>query len=261
MNNVTRTEWVSLAIVIAVLSLYVIMQTTSPNLQQYIEKYRNLLTITNLTNENLYDFTSGVSNGDLIFFCGDTKGERTCRWCTNSMYSHVGMLFVEPDPNNNFETIVYVWEADVGQHSKRGPRVIKLIDKLKKYHGFPYFMWRRLQCSNNNRPTTASILKVIEMYKSYEFDDQMLSWWFANCDMLQPLFKSEFSMFCSELIAMTMQSPHIKMMDTYHKPSWYSPNTFSKYIIPGLHTNYVYSRREFVHFSAVKTDVPCTTFE
>jgi hypothetical protein len=49
------------------------------------------------------------------------------------------MLFCEIHPISK-KNVAYIWEADLGQKTKDGPRVIKLKDKLKLYRGYPYLM-------------------------------------------------------------------------------------------------------------------------
>jgi len=259
MNSVTKIEWVALSVVIICVLTYITVQmraSTVYNFEAYINKHKPFLHITTLKNmhnnvhNNAENIFTHISNGDLIFFCGDTKGERTCRWCTGSMFSHVAMLFREINIDTH-EDVVYVWEADVGQHSKRGPRVMKLADKLKKYHGFPYFMWRNLVVvDNSKRPTTENILRVVDEYKNYEFDDSMMSWWISNFPQLNNSAKN--TVFCSELIALTLKSKHINMMDDTHIAAWYSPGTFTHTNIQGLYPGYTYSSAMFVDFGTHK---------
>ena len=241
--SVSKLEWIALSIITCVVLTYITIQTTAPNLKTYIDKHKSSL---NLISFDLDNFS--VNNGDLIFFCGDTRGERSCRWFTGSMYSHVGMLFNEEHPDTS-ENVIYVWEADVGHSSKRGPRVIKLIDKLKRYHGFPYFMLRRLE---KGKVLLDSILQVVNEYKNCEFDDSMLSWWLSNYPYLHSFAKKDNEVFCSELIAITMQSTFVSVMDTTKLPSWYSPGTFAMDSIPGLLPSYSYGQRTFFDFSLIQ---------
>jgi hypothetical protein len=160
------------------------------------------------------------------------------------------MLFREVHPETN-EDIVYVWEADVGQHSKRGPRVMKLVNKLEMYHGYPYFMWRKLivGIGDIKNPSTENILKVVDEYKDYEFDDDMLRWWLSTIP--GSCSKAKNTVFCSELIAITLKSKHINMMDDTHASAWYSPGTFTQDNIPGLRLTYSYGNSMFVDFRGI----------
>jgi hypothetical protein len=225
-------EWIVIIILTIILIYYIIIQKTAPNLQQYIDTHKLSL---NWISYN--DLLTNADNGDLLFMAGDTYGERTCRYFTKSVYSHVGMLFREIDPEND-KSMLYIWESDLGQGSKDGPRILKLSDKLKRYHGFPYVMWRRME---SNRPSTQNIMNVVEKYKDYNFDNNMLSW-MMNDSMIYNMIKND-GIFCSELIALTMQ--HINMLEKDKKATWYSPQSFVEGI-SGLKKDFFYGPKYYI---------------
>ena len=245
MENINKYEWAILITIVTITVSYVVIQMRachSYNLKSYIAKNKDTLKWSSL--ENVLEC---VDNGDLIFMAGDTRGERICRWCTGSMFSHVGMLFREK--NSNDEDVVYIWEADLGQSTKDGPRVIKLTDKLNKYKGFRYFAYRSLNiipgCSTK-RPKLEDILSIINEYGTYDFDDTMMKWWVSEkFKFLLPLFKDTNKVFCSELIALTMQ--RLGMIDDNKIPEWYSPESFVSYV-SGLKFQYNYSPMTYVEF-------------
>jgi hypothetical protein len=260
--GITICEWVILVVIISSCILYLVIQTRAPNLENYIKDNSSVLRYSILNNDLVLKNAGSsdisllevVGNGDLIFFCGDTPGERTCRWCTNTMFSHVGMLFKEINPEGGNE-VIYIWESDLGQKTKDGPRLIRLDDKLKRYHGQPYFMWRKLK---SNNPSTENIMKVVEKYKSYEFDNKMLSWWvsYPFLSFIHDIVKDEQKLFCSELIALTMQSEHINMLhtenDKKYPASSYSPKDFAEFGVKGMKNSFLYGAQNFVDFSAFK---------
>lgn len=220
-------------------------QTRAPDLRKYVENMNNDLNWT--SEEELFE---NADNGDLILMSGNTRGERTCRWCTGSMCSHVAMLFREKHPETG-EDILYVWDSDLGQKTKEGPRVLRLDDKLKRYHGYPYLIWRKLK---GPRPSTENILRVVQDYADYEFDEKILSWW-TSSGFLSPLYglvKHENKVFCSELIAATMQHEAIEMMDKSKKAAWYSPGNFFD-DVSGLKKEYSYGNRYFVEFLSLNS--------
>lgn len=238
--GVTLFEWIILIILIIIAIVYLISQIFSPNLKNYINKYNHILSWVDLDS-----FLSNANNGDLIFLCGNTRGEKSCRWWSNSIYSHVGMLFREIHSETN-EDILYIWESDLGQGSKDGPRLLKLTDKLKRYHGYPYLMWKQLICSNENKPSTENIMKVVHKFKEYEFDNYMLSW-------ISSIFKRKNYMFCSELIAETLTDENIKILNKEKYSYEYSPESFaSSRIALNLNHGYVYSNGNFINFSNFK---------
>lgn len=243
-------EWIILIILFFILIFYFVVQNTAPDLKNYVENNKNLKFI------DVDYLMENADNGDLVFMSGDTRGERSCRYFTKSMYSHVGMLFRENHPETG-ENILYIWDSDLGQKTKDGPRIMIFKDKLKRYHGYPYLMWRKLKINdvpgseNTSIPSTENILEVVEKYKDCEFDNNMLSWWACN-SCFYNLVKNDKKIFCSELIALTMQDNNINMLRTVDNggkiAAWYTPGIFSKDNIFGLRGNYSYSDPKYVKF-------------
>ncbi len=242
--GVTILEYIILFIIIIVIFTYIYIQFRAKSLKDYVESTQSNFDLgvkhQNLTWNTLDDLMENADNGDLVFMSGDTKGERMCRWCTDSMYSHVGMLFREKHPETG-ENILYIWDADLGQQMKDGPRVQRLQDKLDKYKGFPYLMWRKL--FSNERPSTENIMKVVEKYKNHTFNNYMWKWWANKLVNVE----TGSSVFCSELIALTMQDANIGMMSSDKSPAWYSPESFA-YLIEGLKDGFSYGSHVFVKF-------------
>lgn len=230
---------------------YVIIQYRSPDLKEYIDKHSSIINWIDLS-----DFLENAKNGDLIFMSGNTRGERVCRYFTDSMFSHVGLLFREKHPETN-EDILYIWDSDLGQKTKDGPRILPLRDKLKRYHGYSYLSWRKLEVINNPadeftkskfcRPTTENILKIVEKYKDHDFDEKILTWWTSEgiLSIFNGLFADKNKIFCSELIALTLQSE--KILNKDKKPAWYSPGSFTGKI-QGLNSNFNYGPQIFCKF-------------
>ncbi len=245
--GITIFEWIVIILIFVIVSFYVICYTNAPNLQEYVNKHEKSL---NWIDVN--DFFKNADNGDLIFMSGDTLGERICRWCTGSMYSHVGILFREKHPQTG-ENILYIWDSDLGQKTKDGARISTLHDKFKKYHGFPYIMWKKLS-SESKRPTTESLLNVISEYLKQDFDNNMLTYWVSEAPFLHNIIKNVNTSFCAELIAMTMQHKDINMLSSVDEnenliyPSWYSPKSFENSKIRGFNNDFVYNQKCYVKF-------------
>ncbi len=193
------------------------------------------ITVDNLLNK--------VQNGDLIFLAGKSQGERAIRFFHSSYYSHMGMIFVDErnavkDANGNVpvENKIFIWEADLGQGSRSGPRVMKLADKLKRWKGEKIGMWKRY--INETRPSTKDILSVVQLYLSSKIhmDLSMVSWFFARWPK-SALFKyfkmgdgDGENVFCSELMVATLQK--LDIIDSDKHPSWYSPEDFVRDKVP-----------------------------
>jgi hypothetical protein len=99
-----------------------------------------------------------VENGDLLFFTGETYGEKAIRWYSGSNFSHICMVFRD---NENGSSVSFVWEADVGQRYKEGPRVMRLKEKLERWKGVKICALKKMI---GKRPSTLDILKVVERY-------------------------------------------------------------------------------------------------
>jgi hypothetical protein len=239
-------EWVVLTVLLIIMAIYIRMLWSAPNLEKYVKKHQNSLNWISYNN-----LMQNAKNGDLLFMAGNSRGEKSVRWASGSIFSHCGLLFRENHPETG-EDILYIWEADLGQRSKDGPRVMKVEDKIKYYHGFPYMMWRSLETKEiggkkQSRPSTEDIGKCVKKYGDYDFDDRMYTWIFSNSDTLHNIFKNEDKIFCSELVAMTLQD--LNILKRTEKPSWFSPGTFAEGLsdIEGnMKDGYFYSAKRFI---------------
>lgn len=236
-------EWIVLLVMCIIIITYARVFWNAPCLEKYIQKHRKALNWTSYD-----DLMNNADNGDLIFMSGYSLGEKSVKWASNSIFSHCGLLFRETNPETN-EDVLYIWEADLGQRSKDGPRVIKLEDKIKYYHGYPYFMWRKLDTLE--RPSTERIMKCVEKYGKYDFDDKMYSWIFSNIDFVYDIVKPTKKVFCSELVAMTLQDLNILKRD--EKPASFSPGSFAEYYNKNnMIKGYNYTVRKFIDTSSEK---------
>ncbi len=94
-----------------------------------------------------------LKTGDLILFSGQYQMSKLVEKLEHSMWSHVGMVF-RPDPKGD----VYFWEStaltnledEVMHDHLTGPKVVRLIDRLKTYgqdvvpYEPPAYAWRSL---------------------------------------------------------------------------------------------------------------------
>jgi hypothetical protein len=218
--NITIFDIIILVSATTILLICFSIYFKSPNLDSFIENTDKLTFVT------LDTILKEAETGDLILMSGDTRGERVCKWFSGSVYSHVGILIKE-------DTDIYIWESDLGQHAKDGPRIIKFTDKLKNYKGSPYLLWRPLVCQS--RPTIDTIMTIVNRYKDAQFDNRMLSWFFPF--KFGEYFKDENKIFCSELVAITLQQLNILTQSSL--PTTYSPQDFVNNI-KGLNSNYSY---------------------
>ncbi|MCA1065695.1 hypothetical protein LCL98_19925 [Rossellomorea aquimaris] len=99
-----------------------------------------------------------LKTGDLILFSGQYRMSKLVEKLENSMWSHVGMVY-RPNPEGE----VYFWEStaltnlqdEVMHDNLTGPKIVKLIDRLKTYgqdvvpYQPPAYAWRSLE---HNQP-------------------------------------------------------------------------------------------------------------
>lgn len=192
-----------------------------------VEKYKHKIDI-----KNLKDIIDRMDTGDLIFLCGKTYYEKAIRWVTGCRVSHVGMVVRLPGNTNDS---VMLWEADVGQGEKKGPRLIPLVNKIKKYKGERVGAWIKLHAA---QPLYKDdILNIIKLHKNKGMQDKSYTWLLSNFpeSRIYNMVKDEDKISCSELIADTYQ--RLAIMTGEHVPSYYTPRHFLKreiHLQPGV---------------------------
>lgn len=168
-------------------------------------KSQKIPVINPLKTVSIETFLKKADNGDLIFLCGDSFGEDILRWASGSEFSHVGIIFKDIDGS------LYIYESDIGQKVKRGIRIIKLSEKLKRHKGYKVGAWRKLQ---GERPTSTQFMIHVTNHLSKPFDDQFISWFLP--------IKVSDGYFCSELVAKILQD--FGILKTNKLSHNYSPN-------------------------------------
>lgn len=247
--NVYVWQWILFFIAIAILIVVLLMYFTAPRLMNYVDNYRN--TLQWITVPKLMD---QVSTGDVILMEGDSYGERVMKWCTRSIFSHVALVirvkkYEESSPDQ--EEIVYLWESDLGQKKKAGPRLIPLKEKLKLYKGSKIAAWRPLKSTSSaKKPSPEDFISIVKKYLEYDMDHRVLTWWFAGWwNWAYSLFKTDNKMFCSELVASTLQEIGILKKD--RQPAWYCPGDWAKQTPRlALENGYSYGPIQFFDFSS-----------
>jgi len=194
-------------ILISVLTLWAMVTYCTPSVETFFDVSAPYISVESVVRQ--------ANTGDVVLLGGDTIGERGIRWITGCPFSHVAMVIRERGE-------VYLWEADLGQKTRDGPRVIRLIDKLALYSGFRVGGWKQLR--NDQRPSEQDVLRCVEKMKTLEFDNVMLTWFVTYVYPLYALFKSPRTVFCTELIIMTMQ--YLNMMSRDKIPAAFSPADF-----------------------------------
>ena len=209
--------WIILIMCLIILIIGMMCQFFSPDIDKFIkEKKIEMIDMNEIMNE--------IEDGDVMLFTGNTFGEKNCKWFTGNIFSHVGFLFRERNPESR-EDIVYIFECDLGQRRRDGVRIMELKDKLDKYIGYRTGALKKLVVSDSKkRPSYQDIMKLVEKYEGIKFDGKFMTWFTAGYYGLYNLFKDQKKMFCSELVASMYQDLGIIKKDRL--ASWYSPGNF-----------------------------------
>jgi hypothetical protein len=169
-------------LIILFLLFYFSFYFLSPNLESFTKD--------ELSNIPTFDtLKDSIQTGDLIFTSGKTYPERIISGFTNSYFTHVGILVKEND-------IIYIWDSDIGQGVKMGPRFMLLEDKLKRYKGFKIGVVAKTPYSGNIKED--DIMKIVHKYIDKGMDNKMYSYFIDS-------LKDEDKLFCSELVIKTYQ--------------------------------------------------------
>ncbi|BAU79968.1 peptidoglycan peptidase [Tokyovirus A1] len=138
--------------------------------------------------ENFGEFDrTGLKTGDVLLLSGKTFPERIICFLTNCEFSHCAMVVKK-------EGKLWLWEADIGQGKKKGPRLIEFDQKLKRYKGYRTAAIVRI----DKELAISEFLKGAEKHFNRPMDDAMFSYFFGRN-------KKDDSVFCSELVASTLK--------------------------------------------------------
>jgi hypothetical protein len=98
---------------------------------------------------------------------------------------------------------------------------------LERWQGFKYGAWKRYISPLGQKPDVQLLLDIGKPYLSYKMDRNLFGWFLSNRpnSYLYDLFKEKNTVYCSELIAATLQKA--KIVDLGGKdPAWYTPEHF-----------------------------------
>ena len=225
----------------SIIAIYAFGQIAAPNIERYVSKYGKI------TPNNIRHVFDNAENGDILLMSGSTPGEKTCKFFTRSIFSHVGILFWEKHPVTK-EDVLYIFDSDIGQGTKEGVRILPLHDKLHRYKGTRIGALVKLQ---GKRPTRDDFIRLIPKYISMGFDHKIVTWWVASIPPLYKLVKNPKKMFCSELVASIYQDMGIIKKDRV--PSFYSPRNFQKSEL-NFEDGYSLSGCEYFEFQKEETE-------
>lgn len=159
---------------------------------------------------------SEFQTGDLLFFRGLSWIEKTIQTYTKSRYNHVSMIVKE---NGKY----FLWESDVGEKYRKGPRMIPLETKLERWRGT-----KEISCRPIKVPLDLEkVLQVANGKLKGEFDKSMMKWLIKNWP------RDGEKYFCSELIADTLQN--LGVLSKKKRATAYSPKDLAFGDLPSHH--------------------------
>lgn len=132
-----------------------------------------------------------LETGDLLLFSGNTTGEKAIKTYTLSDFSHISLIIRSEKGNQ-----IWLWESDIGQHHKDGPRAITLENKLKKWKGDNIVR----VCKTGLKIDPTKLNTLIQNILPQSMDYDMLSWMFGKS------YKPPQTWFCSELVVYTLNN-------------------------------------------------------
>ena len=149
---------------------------------------------------------STLKTGDLVFFMSNDLTSRIIRFWSGENISHCSMVVRKGDQ-------ILFWEADTSvgfdyvrrkEYEDGGPHLSDEKYKLKDYAGC-YGMIVR---TKKRFPTYDTLIKYFKKYENYKFEPIMLRWYSAQVKRTL-FFKRNNRIFCTELIAKTLQDTNI----------------------------------------------------
>lgn len=200
---------------------------------------------------NITDILPKFRNGDILLLSGNTFGEKVIKFWHRSYFNHIAMIFRDAlgAPDTKPENITFLWESDLGQNTRNGPRIIKLMDKLSKWRGSRIGMYRKyIPTDLITRPSERAIVSHADTYfdSGTEMDISMMSWFLSDYPdswLFRKLKGAAPKVYCSELVAETLQK--FGFMNKTKHPSWFTPEIFAsgsinKFLTGGLYGECVY---------------------
>lgn len=144
-----------------------------------------------------------AQTGDILLMSGTSFNEKVVKWWTGAPVSHVGLIVKEDHPGPTDTDTLFMWEADVGQGSVDGSRLIPLRQKLRMYKGEHTAIYIPL-LSNWKRPVPVIGPEGMEMLRKYVHTthkpmDRLFTRYFFGST------SSASTVYCSELACNTLQ--------------------------------------------------------
>ncbi len=132
-----------------------------------------------------------LKTGDLVLFQGHYMFSRFVQCCTQSKYSHCGIIL--KDPTFTFDPMegIYLWECGGGEFKdvedntlKLGVQIISMQEVLDKYDGDIYV--RQLMCPEDKRPDEKRLEKIYNTIKNIDYNTSIVDW-------AESLFRKNFA--------------------------------------------------------------------
>lgn len=143
----------------------------------------------------LSKFDGRFKTGDLLFMSCAGSSQDIIKALTNSSLSHCAMIVVPPRDKYP-DTPILLWECDVGQRYRPGPRLVPMKEKIERYDMEKEGLMLLLP-TKREIEFEPLLLFIIECMQEMEFDNTLLSF------LIPFVFPSKY-VYCSNIIAKTL---------------------------------------------------------
>lgn len=167
----------------------------------------------NLNSLSINDLCKVAKTGDIILFSGISSASKFVEIACASMWSHVGIIYENPQKQNDpllFESVhakdhTYDVQYSIKKHAS-GVRLVNLRDYIQGYKGNCIAL-RQLQCSSSesyiklHKHLCNVLHNVIISIHGRPYENRWLEFFLARFRCLGSYGETEDSFFCSELVS------------------------------------------------------------
>jgi len=185
---------------------------------------------------NVSDTCKVAKTGDIILFSGTSFNSKIIEWICPSVWSHIGIVFEDPQRPNDpliFESVDssdHMSEALAPFKIRSGVRVVRLKEYLENYKGNAIAI-RTLQCQKEYISKLRNYMKrvlqdQILAHNGKKYEKRLFEFVNARYRFFSSPKKTLDSFFCSELVAEVFMRAGLLESDIQSCPSVFLPDDF-----------------------------------
>jgi hypothetical protein len=177
-----------------------------------------------------------AKTGDIILFSGTSFNSKIIEWVCPSVWSHIGIIFEDPERENDPSVFESVESSDNMREAmapcavRPGVRVVRLKEYLEGYKGNAIAI-RTLQCEKQyikslRKYMTNVLTKQIIEHNGKPYEKRLFEFVNARYRFFSNPKKTLDSFFCSELVAEVFMRAGLLESDIKSCPSVFLPDDF-----------------------------------